>query len=110
MELLVHLHHGTCAARGQALGGAERNLAIRRGLPSVDAELLFAVVQKRIAAAKRAAERATNPHLVLTDGLAVEQVVERCDALYVRRFEPELFGNERNDLFTYPAVLLLAQV
>ena len=89
MVVLVDLHHRRGAAAGEALGGAERDLAVRRGLADVDAEALLAVLDDVVRAAERAGEGAADPDLVLADRLLVEERVEGDDALHVRRREIE---------------------
>jgi hypothetical protein len=82
---LVDLHHRRRAAGGQALGGAQRDLAVLRGFAHVHAEALLAVLDQIFGAAQGARQRVANPDLMLARLLLVEQRVEGDDALHVRR-------------------------
>jgi hypothetical protein len=108
--LVVELDHRALPARREALGGEQRELAVRRGLARVHAELLLEVVLDVPRAHELAAQRAAHPDHVAPGRLLLEQRVERHHALHVGGRQPELLGDVCHHLRRDVPVLLLAQV
>ncbi len=72
--LLVDLHHRRRAAAREALGRAQRDLAVGRGLARADAELLLAVPEDVARTPERAGQGVAYPDLVLADRVLVEEL------------------------------------
>src|SRR5690606_37623676 len=108
--VLVDLHHRRGAAAREALGGAQRDLAVRRRLARLDAETLLAIREQVARTAERAGQGAADPDLVLADLLLVEERVEGDDALHVSRREIEPVRDPRDHVVVDVPVLLLAEM
>ncbi len=98
------------AAAAVALDRAQRDLAVRRRLARLDAELALERLERRLRADERARDVRAHLDEVLADGLEVVHVVEARDGHAVRRRQAERLADLLEGVPGQPAVALLREV